>query len=184
MRITEGLLDTLGYLPMFDAAFPDFPESERYNRLTASFALSAYLRTLLPNEAPGVRWFRTADESAAIQGGSGGFFRPERLATNGTFHPNEYGHQGYRNALLAVLGSAIGALAGALAARAVPGLLEGLLAINVGLWLLGLVFGFAAMAAGSFTGSPASAGGIAATFAVLAWFVNAFRTLYDWLDVL
>ena len=58
---------------------------------------------LLPNSAPGVRWFRTADESAAIQGGSGGFFRPERLATNGTFHPNEYGQQAYRDALLAVI---------------------------------------------------------------------------------
>ncbi|MCB9292215.1 MAG: hypothetical protein H6559_03655 [Lewinellaceae bacterium] len=58
MRITRGWLDTLGYLPLFDAAFPDFPEAERYNRLTASFALSAYLRTLLPNEAPFQRWLK------------------------------------------------------------------------------------------------------------------------------
>jgi lysophospholipase L1-like esterase len=71
---------------------------------TMPYAGNPFPSDLLPNEAPGVRWFRTADESAAIQGGSGGFFRPERLATNGTFHPNEYGHQAYRNALLAVLG--------------------------------------------------------------------------------
>lgn len=51
---------------------------------------------------PGVRWFRTAEESSAIQGG-GGLFQPERLATSGTFHPNELGHQAYRDAFLEVL---------------------------------------------------------------------------------
>ena len=58
MRLSRGLLDTLGYLPMFDAAFPEFPESERYNRVTTSLALSAYLRTLLANEAPFQRWLK------------------------------------------------------------------------------------------------------------------------------
>ena len=63
MRLTKGWLDTLGYLPMFDAAFPDFPESERYNRLTASFAISAYLRTLFPNQAPFQRWLKGEDDA-------------------------------------------------------------------------------------------------------------------------
>lgn len=48
---------------------------------------------------PGVRWFRQAGESVEIQGG-GGFFEPARLATAGTFHPNELGHQAYARALL------------------------------------------------------------------------------------
>jgi lysophospholipase L1-like esterase len=48
---------------------------------------------------PGVRWFRQAGESVEIQGG-GGFFEPARLATAGTFHPNELGHRAYARALL------------------------------------------------------------------------------------
>lgn len=60
--------------------------------------------------------------------------------------------------------------------------LEGLAAINIGLWLLGLVFGFSAMAIGSFTGSAVSAGAVAAMFAIVSWFVHAFAGLYDWLE--
>ncbi|TXB61517.1 cytochrome-c peroxidase [Phaeodactylibacter luteus] len=58
MRITEGWLDTLGYLGMYDAAFPDFPIHERYTRLTTSFALSAYLRSLTAHQAPFQEWVR------------------------------------------------------------------------------------------------------------------------------
>lgn len=50
------------------------------------------------------RWFRQADESVSIQGG-GGAFRPDRLGTTGTFHPNEFGHQAYKQALLEALNS-------------------------------------------------------------------------------
>ncbi len=53
---------------------------------------------------PGVRWFRTAEESAVIQGG-GGLFQPERLATSGTFHPNELGHRAYGSALVDEIGT-------------------------------------------------------------------------------
>lgn len=67
MRISPGWLDTLGYLPMYDAAFPDFPVSERYNRLTTSFALSAYLRSLTTNEAPFQRWVRGEREMMSEQ---------------------------------------------------------------------------------------------------------------------
>lgn len=63
MRITEGWLDTLGYKPMYDAAFSDFRESERYSLLTTSFAISAYLRSLLTNQAPFQKWLR-GDELA------------------------------------------------------------------------------------------------------------------------
>ena len=50
-----------------------------------------------------MRWFRRADESALIQGASGSAFRPADLATSGTLHPNEYGHQSIRDELLANL---------------------------------------------------------------------------------
>ncbi|MDJ0792580.1 MAG: ABC transporter permease subunit [Acidimicrobiia bacterium] len=59
---------------------------------------------------------------------------------------------------------------------------EGLLAICIGLWLLGLVFGYITMALGAFTGNPTLTGGLAAGIAILAWFVNAFAPLYDWLE--
>jgi cytochrome c peroxidase len=58
MRVTRGWLDTLGYLPMYDAAFPDFNETNRYSLLTTSFAISAYLRTLLTTEAPFQEWLK------------------------------------------------------------------------------------------------------------------------------
>jgi hypothetical protein len=58
---------------------------------------------MAPHPDAGVRWFRQAAESAALQGG-GGLFRPERLATSGTLHPNEYGQLAYGQALLRALG--------------------------------------------------------------------------------
>lgn len=67
MRITEGWLDTLGYLPMYDAAFGGFPVPERYTRLTTSFALSAYLRSLTTTEAPFQRWVRGEREAMSRQ---------------------------------------------------------------------------------------------------------------------
>ena len=52
MEITEEVLDDYGYRAHFDAAFGDVEESERYSKKSASFAISAYLRTLLSNQAP------------------------------------------------------------------------------------------------------------------------------------
>jgi hypothetical protein len=52
---------------------------------------------------PAVRWFRRAEESTKIQGVPGFGFRPADLATRGTLHPNELGHQAIKEALLAVL---------------------------------------------------------------------------------
>lgn len=52
-RVDKELLEEYdGYVDMFDAAFPDVQESERYNLLTASLAISAYIRTILSTEAP------------------------------------------------------------------------------------------------------------------------------------
>lgn len=59
----------------------------------------------------------------------------------------------------------------------------GIIAINVGLWLLGLVFAAIAAAVGALTGSPSSARGIAFFAAVLSWFVTSFEPLYAWLEL-
>jgi hypothetical protein len=53
------------------------------------------------DDVPGVRWFRRGPEAAAIQGDAEGTrFAPERLATEGTLHPNQLGHQAIAAALL------------------------------------------------------------------------------------
>ncbi|MEZ5056806.1 MAG: cytochrome c peroxidase [Saprospiraceae bacterium] len=52
MVVNKDVTDTLGYTPYFDRAFPDFGPEERYSKLTASLAISAYLRTLTTTEAP------------------------------------------------------------------------------------------------------------------------------------
>ncbi len=56
--INKQITDSLGYTAMFDAAFPDIPENERYTRQTASFAIAAYFRTILTNEAPFQHWLK------------------------------------------------------------------------------------------------------------------------------
>lgn len=52
MEITEEVLDDYGYRTYFDEAFADETEEERYSKENAAFAISAYLRTLMSNQAP------------------------------------------------------------------------------------------------------------------------------------
>lgn len=52
LGINDRVLDEHGYRPLFDRAFGDMPKSVRYSKITASFAISAYLRTILTNRAP------------------------------------------------------------------------------------------------------------------------------------
>ena len=58
MDIDEYVLDTLGYRYYFDQAFGDWPRNARYDRVAMSFALSAYIRTLLPDQAPWQKWLK------------------------------------------------------------------------------------------------------------------------------
>ncbi|MFZ1677236.1 MAG: cytochrome c peroxidase [Saprospiraceae bacterium] len=56
--INKAVTDSLGYTAMFDDAFPDIPVSERYSRMTGSFAIAAYFRTILTNQAPFQKWLK------------------------------------------------------------------------------------------------------------------------------
>lgn len=67
MVINKDVLDSLGYTPIFDEVFSDVAEEERYSMQSASFALSAYLRTLLTNEAPFQNWLRGDNAAMSIQ---------------------------------------------------------------------------------------------------------------------
>ncbi len=54
----KAIADSLGYTPMFDAAFPEYPVEKRYTLETTAFAIAAYFRTILTNQAPFQRWLK------------------------------------------------------------------------------------------------------------------------------
>lgn len=58
IEISKELIDEFGYTELFDAAFPDLPEDERYSNHGGSLAISAYIRTLLSNKAPFQNWLK------------------------------------------------------------------------------------------------------------------------------
>lgn len=58
LAINEKVLHEYGYAYLFDRAFPDFPKENRYTPETASFAMGAYLRSILTNEAPFQKYLR------------------------------------------------------------------------------------------------------------------------------
>ena len=61
--INKELMDKLGYTPLFDNAFADVPEKDRYTVQNAANAIAAYFRTVLTNEAPFQKWLK-GDQSA------------------------------------------------------------------------------------------------------------------------
>lgn len=56
--INKAVTDSLGYTAMFDEAFPEIPANERYTQKVAAFAIAAYFRTILTNQAPFQRWLK------------------------------------------------------------------------------------------------------------------------------
>ena len=52
MVYNKKTIEDNGYKNLFDHAFPDMDESKRYGPLTASLAISSYLRQVLSNRAP------------------------------------------------------------------------------------------------------------------------------------
>ena len=58
----------------------------------------------------------------------------------------------------------------------------GVVAAGLSLWLLGTTFGAAALLVGAFTGRSTTAGGMAGSLALLAWFITSFSGLFPWLE--
>ena len=56
--INEALIDEYGYRTLFDEAFPDLSDEEKYSNFGGSLAISAYIRTLLSNQAPFQEWLK------------------------------------------------------------------------------------------------------------------------------
>lgn len=65
--MNKAMADSLGYTEMFDKAFPEIPVSERYTLKTSAFAISAYFRTILTNQAPFQLWLRGDNEAMTQQ---------------------------------------------------------------------------------------------------------------------
>ena len=108
--------DKLGWQYIESAGFPEFAEhaSERRipNRpedykgnewIREGFFPTSYAdfrKYILPRD---VRWFRTEEESVIVQGGGVNRKKASTFSTNGTLHPNEYGHQAYMHMLLSAI---------------------------------------------------------------------------------
>ncbi len=58
MVMNPTIADTLGYKALFDEAFPDVTEEERYSGFTVAMAMAAYLRTINTTEAPFQKWLK------------------------------------------------------------------------------------------------------------------------------
>ena len=78
-------------------------------------------------------------------------------------------------------------VAGLLVGQVTVGLklsIEGIVGVNLGLWLLGLFFGAMAMAIGAWTGKRTTAMGVAGGIAGLAFIVDSFAPLLDFFETL
>ncbi len=66
MDVDMDLVSNSYYKDLFDLAFGDFEESERYTRETIGLAIAAYERTIIANKAPFQDWIK-GDQNAMTQ---------------------------------------------------------------------------------------------------------------------
>lgn len=58
LKCAPEMVENSAYKELFDAAYPEVPNNERYSQQNAALAIAAYERTVLANEAPFQRWLR------------------------------------------------------------------------------------------------------------------------------
>lgn len=58
LLVDEDFVTTFGYKKMFDDAFADITETQRYTTKNAGLAIAAYERTLLANKSPWQEWLK------------------------------------------------------------------------------------------------------------------------------
>ena len=54
--VNKAVTDSLGLTFFFDLAYPEIPPAQRYSLQTAGFAIAAYFRSILTNQAPFQKW--------------------------------------------------------------------------------------------------------------------------------
>ncbi len=72
ITINKEILDSLGYLPLYNEVFADVPVNERYTVETASLAFSAFIRTLISNKAPWQKWLKGQSSALSYKEKKGG----------------------------------------------------------------------------------------------------------------
>jgi len=72
IHVTKELIEAYGYTELFDEAFPDLTDEERYSNHGGSLAMSAYLRTVLSNKAPFQDWLKGDKSAMTIEEKQGG----------------------------------------------------------------------------------------------------------------
>jgi len=85
----KEILEQFGYVEMFDEAFPELGEDEKYSAFGASLALSAYIRTINSSEAPFQKWLKGDTDAMTVEQKQGAyvFFGKARCA-NCHYEPN------------------------------------------------------------------------------------------------
>ncbi len=58
LLIDDNFVNIFGYKQMFDNAFPNIAENQRYSTQNAALAIAAYERTVLPNQSPWQEWLK------------------------------------------------------------------------------------------------------------------------------
>lgn len=91
MLYNKEIIEAAGYKDLFDKAFPDMPESERYSRKGASFAISAYLRQNLTNQAPFQKWLKGEEKAMTEQQKKGALLFFGKAGCNGCHYEKNLG---------------------------------------------------------------------------------------------
>lgn len=83
IQINKELLDHYGYTELFDASFPEIEVDNRYTQFAASLALSAYIRSIVADQAPFQSWLKGDMDAMTLQEKEGAalFFGKARCAT-------------------------------------------------------------------------------------------------------
>lgn len=58
LKVDRTILEQLGYLPLFDLAFGNVSEENRYTKEQAGLAIAAYERTVMANQSPWQKYLR------------------------------------------------------------------------------------------------------------------------------
>lgn len=72
ISIDKPLLEDLGYIELYDRVFSEVAEEDRYNTTTASFAFSAYIRSIVSSEAPFQDYLKGDNDALSEQEKRGG----------------------------------------------------------------------------------------------------------------
>lgn len=89
IAISKEVLADLGYLETYDRVFSDIPEEERYTKETASLAFSAYIRSIISDQAPFQSWLKGNDNALTYEQKQGGIlFFGKANCSNCHYRPN------------------------------------------------------------------------------------------------